>query len=83
MLIKEGRLSKNSRSAIESRYLILLNDCLIVAKPQYESQHDDNSGLSVKHHLCLTQLEVTESHHKDEYPTEFHVKALKKSFIFR
>jgi FYVE/RhoGEF/PH domain-containing protein 5/6 len=81
LLVREGMVSKICRNTITSRYLVLLNDILIVAKPVTIDSSADS--LRIRNQIHLTQLTVTIPKHVDEYPQDFYVKSLSKSFMFR
>ena len=58
-LIKEGEVQKISRNAVDLRYLILCNDCLIYAKYSSASLvNADYDGLRSKYRIPLNSLSV-------------------------
>ena len=84
-------MQKVNRKDLGVRFLAILSDILIVAKPENDTMVGTAStstdsmpeSMRVGHKLDLRQLEVKSHQHPDEFPKDFYVKSTKKSFHFR
>ena len=87
LLLREGSMLKICRNTLDARYLILLNDILIIAKPYATTTNSNfnetSDSLKVGYKLALDELSLAVPDLVDEFPKDFYVKARKKSFMFR
>ena len=84
-----GLVQKVNRKDLGVRFLAILSDILIVAKPEHDTMVGTSAtdampeSMRVGHKLDLRQLEVKSHQHSDEFPKDFYVKSTQKSFHFR
>ena len=90
VLLKEGSCLKISRKAPDVRYLVLFSDDLMICKRYFSNVPGSNPEnlepeelLNLRQTLSLTEISVSEPDHKDEFPMDFCIKGVKKSFILR
>ena len=82
-------MQKVNRKDLGVRFLAILSDILIVAKPEHDmgassvKSNETPESMRIGHYLSLRQLEVKHHQHPDEFPLDFYVKSTKKSFHFR
>ena len=79
-IIKEGELDKVSRKAIQPRYFVLLNDCLLHTS-YVGGASSASAGLKLHHELPLSRMEVQlPSGETKESDGEFNVISTTRSF---
>ena len=88
MLFSLGLVQKVNRKDLGVRFLAILSDILIVAKPEHDvtsmiANNDTPESMRIGHKLDLRQLEIRNHQYPDEFPLDFYVKSTKKSFHFR
>ena len=82
-------MQKVNRKDLGVRFLAILSDILIVAKPEHDmgassvKSDETPESMRVGHYLALRQLEVKCHQYPDEFPLDFYVKSTQKSFHFR
>ena len=77
-------MQKVNRKDLGCRFLAILSDILIVAKPEHDTMDSQMpESMRVGHQLDLRQLEVKSHQYPDEFPKDFYVKSKQKSFHFR
>lgn len=87
-LVKEGVLQKISRHGVDSRYLILCNDCLLYAKFSSTAAiaaaaDAATAPLNLRYKIPLTTLSVAVAGNDGEFPLDFNIVSTVRSCALR